>query len=54
MKILPITFLEKSSGCCSMDANQSSEYCKKTLRSHKNCGSSTLQNVRSDGLSSNL
>ena len=54
MKILPFTFLEKFYGRCSMDANQSSDYCKKTLRSHKNCGSSALGNVRSDGLSSNL
>ena len=37
-----------------MDANQSSKYCKKTSRIHENRGSSTLENGRSDGLSSNL
>ena len=37
-----------------MDANQSSKYYKKTLRSHENHGSSALENGRSHGLSSNL
>ena len=54
MNILPFAFLEKFPGRCSMDANQSSKYCKKTFRSHENRGSSTLENGRSDGLSSNL
>ena len=54
MKILPFAFLEKFPGRCSMDANQSSNYCKETFRSHKNHGSSTLENGRSDDLSSNL
>ena len=54
MKILPFAFLEKFPGRWSMDANQSSNYCKETFRSHKNHGSSTLENGRSDDLSSNL
>ena len=54
MNILPFAFLEKFPGRCSMDANQSSKYCKKTFRSHENRGSSTLENGESDGFSSNL
>ena len=54
MNILPFAFLEKFPGHCSMDANQSSKYCKKTFQSHENRGSATLENGRSDGLSSNL
>ena len=37
-----------------MDANQSSKYCKKPFQSHGNHGSSTSENGRSGGLSSNL
>ena len=51
MNILPFAFLEKFSGRCSMDANQSSKYCKKIFRSHGNSESSTLKNGKSDGLS---
>ena len=54
MNILPFAFLEKFPGHCSMNASQSSKYCRKTFRSHENRGSSTLENGRSDGLSSNL
>ena len=54
MNVLPFAFLEKFLGRCSMDVNQSSKYCKKTFRRHENGGSSTLENGRSDGLSSNL
>ena len=54
MNILPLAFLEKFPGRYSVDTNQSSKYCKKTFRSHENRGTSTLENGRSDGLSSNL
>ena len=54
MKILPFAFLEKFPECCLTDARQSSKYYKKTFRSHKNRGSSTFENGKSDGLSSNL
>ena len=54
MNILPFAFQEKFSGRCSMGDNQSSKYCKKIFRSHKNRESSTLENGRSDRLSSNL
>ena len=49
MNILPFAFLEKLPRRCSMDANQSSKYCKKIFRSHGNSESSTLENGRSDG-----
>ena len=52
MNILPFTFLEKFPRRCSLDANQYSKYCKKTFRSHKNRGLSTLKNGRRDSLSS--
>ena len=49
MNVLPFAFLEKFLGRCSVDANQSSKYWKKTFRRHENRGSSTLENGRSDG-----
>ena len=38
MKTLPFAFLGKFPGRCSMDAYQSSKYCKKTFRNHENRG----------------
>ena len=46
--VLPVAFLEKYPGHCSMDVNQLSKYLKKTFESHENCESSTLENDRSD------
>ena len=54
INILPFAFLEKFPRRCSTDVSQSSKYCKKTFRSYKNRGSSSLENGRGNGLSSNL
>ena len=54
INILHFAFPEKFPGRCSVDVKQYSKYCKKTFRSHENRGLSTLENGRSDGLSSNL
>ena len=53
MTILPFTFVETFPRRCSMDANQSSKYFKKTFQGCENRRLSTLENGRSDGFSSN-
>ena len=50
IKILFFSFLEKLLSLCSMEALQSSKYCKKTFLSHENRGSSMEVNGIGDGL----
>ena len=54
MNILPFGFQERFFGRCSFHANQSSKYCKKKFRRHENPGSTTLENGRSNSLSSSF